>query len=808
MNKQICIHGHFYQPPRENPWLDEVELQDSAYPYHDWNERITAECYAPNTASRVFDNEGRIKNIVNNYSSISFNFGPTLLSWMKRHKPDVYDSIINADIESRKRFSGHGCAIAQVYNHIIMPLANLRDKRTQIIWGIKDFQFHYKRFPEGMWLAETAVDLESLDIMAELGIKFTILAPHQAHMVKAIDSDEWLDVSGQKIDQKTPYILKLPSNRTITIFFYDGPVSSDISFQDTLENGENFANRLLNSFSDSDQDQILTIATDGETYGHHHKYGEMALTYCINHIESNNLAKITIPGEYLEQHTPQHEVIIFENSSWSCSHGIERWRSDCGCKTGANDSWNQKWRAPLREAMDWLSATLIPFYEKEISAFTTDPWKIRNDYIEIIHDRSKKNINDFISRNCVRELTLNEKIRFLKLLEIQRHTQLMYTSCGWFFDEISRIEPKQIMCYAACAMQMAKEISGINYESNFLKIIEKATSNEIEFENGKSVYNIFIKPSITDLLRAGAHYAVSSLFKEHSDKIDYYCYTAESEIYDLKEAGIQRLAVGKAKISSHITWDETNISFAILHLGDHNIIGGVQCFLENTQFHEMKKEIDDAFMRSNITNVISLIKKHFGKNDYSLWHIFKDDQRNILNSLIKSAVKEREASFKHSFNQYYPIMQVMKEMSIPLPKAFQITTEFTLNTDIANLLSDKNIDLGKLQNLIDEIKRWSIDIDKKTVNFIATNKINSLLSEFLEKTNDLKLLKNISEMMSTLKPLSLDLQLWEAQNIYFSIIKTSYSKMSRESKKGNNIAKEWLELFNNVGTYLQIKSPE
>jgi len=680
MNKQICIHGHFYQPPRENPWLDEVELQDSAYPYHDWNERITTECYAPNTASRVFDNEGRIKNIVNNYSSISFNFGPALLSWMKRHKPDVYDSIINADIESRKRFSGHGSAIAQVYNHIIMPLANLRDKRTQIIWGIKDFQYHYKRFPEGMWLAETAVDLESLDIMSELGIKFTILAPHQAHKVKAINSDEWHDVSGQKIDHKIPYILKLPSNRTITIFFYDGPVSRDISFQDTLENGENFANRLLNSFSDTDQDQILTIATDGETYGHHHKYGEMALTYGINHIESNNLAKITIPGEFLEQHTPQHEVIIFENSSWSCSHGIERWKSDCGCKTGNNFLWNQKWRAPLREAMDWLRDNLINLFEKEISVFTNDPWEIRNNYIEIIHNRSVENINKFISRHCLRELTNNEKIRLLKLLEIQRHTQLMYTSCGWFFDEISRIEPKQIMCYAACAMQVSNEISGMNYESQFLEILKNAASNKIEFENGESVYNKFIKPSISDLLRAGAHYAVSSLFKEYSDKIDYYCYTAESEIYDLKEAGVQRLAVGKAKISSHITWDETNISFAILHLGGHNIIGGVRCFLDNAQFLKMKEDIDAAFMKSNISSVISLIKKHFGKNDYSLWHIFKDDQRNILNDLIKSAVKERETSFKHSFNQYYPIMQVMKEMSIPLPKAFQITTEFTLNT--------------------------------------------------------------------------------------------------------------------------------
>lgn len=805
MNKYICIHGHFYQPPRENPWLDEVELQDSAYPYHDWNERITAECYAPNTASRVFDNKDRIKNIVNNYSSISFNFGPTLLSWIKRHKPDVYNSIINADIESRKHFSGHGAAIAQVYNHMIMPLANSRDKRTQIIWGIKDFQYHYKRFPEGMWLAETAVDLESLDIISELGIKFTILAPHQAHMIKKIDSKKWQDVSDQKIDPKRPYLLKLPSGRTLTIFFYDGPISREISFHDTLKNGDNFAARLLTSFSDSEEEQILSIATDGETYGHHHKYGEMALTYCINHIESNNLAKITIYGEFLEKHSPVYEVKIIENSSWSCSHGVERWRDDCGCNIGENSSWNQKWRAPLREAMDWLRDNLIPIFEKEISIFTNDPWEIRNNYIEIIHNRSVEKINKFISRHCLRKLSNNEKVRLLKLLEIQRHTQLMYTSCGWFFDEISRIEPKQIMCYAACAMQMAKEITGINYETNFIKILEKANSNEIEFKNGKTVYNTFIKPSVTDLTRAGAHYAISSLFKKHTDKIDYYCYTAESEIYDLKEAGVQRLAIGKAKISSHITWDKTNISFAILHLGDHNIIGGVSCFVDNPQFLKMKEDIDDAFMKSDISDVISLIKNHFGKNDYSLWHIFKDDQRNILNDLIKSALKERETSFKHSFNQYYPIMQVMKEMSVPLPKAFQTTTEFTLNTEIANLLNDKHINLDKLQNLINEIKRWPVEIDKETLNFIATKKINSLLTEFHEKTDDIKLLKNISEMLRMLKLLSLDLQLWEAQNIYFSIVKKSYSTMSKDE---NTSANEWLKLFNKVGLHLQIKNPE
>ena len=423
-----------------------------------------------------------------------------------------------------------------------------------------------------------------------------------------------------------------------------------------------------------------------------------------------------------------------------------------------------------------------------------------------MHDRSEKNINGFFAQHCLRELKKNEKVIVLKLLEIQRQAQLMYTSCGWFFDEISRIEPKQIMSYAACAMQIAKELSGIDYEPEFLNILQKAESNETEFENGETIYNKFIKPSISDLLRVGAHYAVSSLFKKYPEKLDFFCYTAESEIYDLKEAGVQRLTIGMAVISSHITWDEINISFAILHLGDHNIIGGVRAFLDNTQFSEMRNEIDNAFMISNITGVINLIEKHFGKNNYSLWHIFKDEQRKILNQLIESAIKERETSFKQSFKQYYPIMQIMKEMSMPLPRAFHTTTEFTLNTDISNLFEEENIDLNKLKNLIDEIKRWSIDIDKKTINFIATKKITGILEKFYNQPEDIKHLKKLSEMMKILLPLSLDLNLWEAQNLYFSIIKKSYAIMSAKSEKGDQMANEWLELFNLVGQHLQIKN--
>ena len=241
MSRFVCIHGHFYQPPRENAWLEEIEVQDSAAPYHDWNERVSAECYAPNAASRILDTRDRIVDIVNNYASISFDAGPTLLSWLESSSPDIYRAILDADKEARARFRGHGTAMAQAYNHIIMPLATSRDKRTQVIWGIRDFESRFCRKPEGMWLPETAVDLESLDIMAGEGILFTVLAPHQALQVRSLGGGEWRDASRGRIDPKKPYLCRLPSGRTIALFFYDGPISHDIAFGDLLRNGEDLA---------------------------------------------------------------------------------------------------------------------------------------------------------------------------------------------------------------------------------------------------------------------------------------------------------------------------------------------------------------------------------------------------------------------------------------------------------------------------------------------------------------------------------------------------------------------------------------
>jgi alpha-amylase/alpha-mannosidase (GH57 family) len=805
MNRYVCVHCHFYQPPRENPWLEEVELEDSAYPYHDWNERITAECYAPNAASRILDTERRIINIENNYAKISFNFGPTLFSWMERHEPEVYRAIIEADRQSQERFSGHGSAIAQVYNHVIMPLANSREKRTQVTWGIRDFTCRFGRKPEGMWLAETAVDLETLDILSAHGIIFTILAPHQARRVRKKGEQEWKDVTGGTIDPKMPYQCRLPSGGTIVLFFYDSPVSKDVAFGDLLKSGENFATRLLGLFSKKEEPQLAHIATDGESYGHHHRFGDMALAYALHHIESRNSARLTNYAEYIENYPPACEVEIFENTSWSCAHGVERWKGDCGCNTGKHSGWNQRWRAPLREAMNWLRDNLERIYEREIASYVRDPWQARDDYIEVILERSVRNVGSFFSRHLIREPTRTERAKLIKLFEMQRHAMLMFTSCGWFFDEISGIETLQIMKHASSALQLAKEVSGEDLEPQYIKILERAPSNVPDLKNGAQVWEVFVRPNTTDLLSVGAHYAISSLFEEYPETIKIGCYTTKSEIYDMIEAGMQRLAVGKARVGSDITGEERAIGFAVMHLGDHNLIGGVREYMGDKPFTLMRQEIKNAFGKSDIPEVIRLMDKHFETHNYSLWHLFRDEQRKILNQILDSTLKEIEASFRQIYQRHYPVMQVMREMQIPLPKAFATATELLISTDIRRELKNEELDFERIEKLVEEAKRWSLELDKKSLGFFATQKINSLMQSFSQAPYKVALLETIENVFKALTALALQLDLWKAQNIYFSIGTQRYDEMEKKSDKGDTRAKKWLEHFNRLGEYLNVR---
>jgi alpha-amylase/alpha-mannosidase (GH57 family) len=805
MNRYVCIHGHFYQPPRENPWLEEVELQDSAYPYHDWNERITAECYGPNAASRILSPDKTIVGIVNNYSKISFNFGPTLMSWMHRHVPDVHDAIIEADRESRKNFSGHGSALAQVYNHMIMPLANARDKRTQVLWGITDFEHRFGRRPEGMWLAETAVDVETLEVLAEQEILFTILAPHQAGRVRRIGK-RWKDVSSSQIDPRMPYLCRLPSGKTINLFFYDGPISQDIAFGGLLSSGEAFASRLLATFAaDRDTPQIAHIATDGETYGHHHRFGEMALSYCLHHIESNNLAELTVYGEYLEKFPPTHEIEIVEDTSWSCVHGVERWRNDCGCHTG-HAGWNQQWRAPLREALDWLRDELAELYEAAVSQSLRDPWQARNDYLNIILDRGLENTAAFFSRYALHDLSREDEVRVFRLLEMQRHAMLMFTSCGWFFDEISGIETVQVLAYAARAIQLAEKTTGASLEARFIEMLERAPSNVKLHGTGAGVYRNLVKPMMVDLLRVGAHYAVSSLFEDYPESVTIYAYKATREMYDRDEAGRQKLAIGKAHLRSNVTSSESTVTFAVLHLGDHNLLGGVKEFFDDAAFNAMHSEIKAAFANSDLPEMIRLMDEHFKTHNYSLKYLFRDEQRRFWNSILRSTLSEVEGSFRRIFDHQYPVMQAMKEQQTPIPKALLTTAEFTINADLRRAIEGQEEYSGQLKDLIREVSRWQFEVDKTTLGFVASLKIRTLMEKFNEAPEDASPLESIEAMMKALEPLALPYNLWKAQNLLFFMGKQLSAGMRARAEGGDEGAKKWVERFDSLSNYLKVRS--
>lgn len=805
MNRYICIHGHFYQPPRENPWLEAVEVQDSAYPYHDWNKRISVECYAPNAASRILDGDNRIIDIVSNYSRISFNFGPTLLSWMEINDPGTYNSILESDRESISRFSGHGSAIAQCYNHIIMPLATVEDKRIQVIWGIRDFEARFKRKPEGMWLPETAVDLETLDILAEQGILYTILSPYQARRARKSGTRQWHIKNDGRIDTRMPYCCILPSGRRISVFFYNGHISQDIAFGRLLDDGVKFAGSLVSGFSSSDEPQLVNIATDGETYGHHHRYGEMALSYALYHMEYNNLAKITVYGEYLEMFPPMHEVEIWEYSSWSCSHGIDRWRSDCGCNTGSNPGWTQGWRAPLRGVMDWLKDNTDALYREKISVYTDDPQRAREHYIDVILSRSDDASEKFLSELTGINLSSEEKITIMKLLEMERNAMLMYTSCGWFFDEISGIETVQVILYAARAMQLANEISGLNLEDTFIKLIERAPSNYFAFRNGAEIYGKLVKPVMIDHVRFGAHYAVSSLFKDYTEEDEVYCYTVKKVKYEKLETGKQKLAVGMIHIRSRITMEEDDISFAVLHMGDHNIFGGVRKFMGDDHFDDMWTDIVHKFRGNDIPGTFRRIEKHFTSVNYSLWHLFRDEQRTVINRVMNSAVTELERNLRQLNDINLPVIQVMKKMGVPLPGVFSSIVEFILNDDLKKMLLSDNPDLAGIQNVFNQLREWGFEPDTVNISFTFTKKINACMEKFISEPEKTDILEKIINLLDTLEPLSLKFERWRIQNMYFITGKKLYPQIKQHADDGDQDAQKWIRLFERLGTHLKVK---
>ena len=807
MEKFICIHGHFYQPPRENAWLEAVEMQDSARPYHDWNERITAECYAPNATARILQGDGRISGMVSTYSKISFNFGPTLLSWMKDKMPEVHDAIVEADKLSREQFGGHGSALAQNYNHMIMPLAHPRDKETQVIWGIRDFEFRFGRKPEGMWLAETAVDTETLEVLARHGIKFTILSPFQANRTRELGKKSWRDVNGAKIDPTRPYLCRLPSKQSIVLFFYDAPVSQAVAFEQLLDGGEKFAGRLTSAFNDQrNWDQLVHIATDGESYGHHHRYGEMALAYALHHIESNHLARLTVYGEYLEKYPPTQEVQIHEKSAWSCSHGVGRWMENCGCNSGGHAGWTQEWRTPLRQALDWLRDQLAPEFEQKAREYLKDPWAARNDYISVILDRSDENFGGFMERNASRELNEQEQVVVIKLMEMQRHAMLMYTSCGWFFDEVSGLESVQVVQYAARAMQIAKDVLQKDFEEGFLNLFQNAKSNIPENCDGRCIYDKFVKPAMVDWDSVAAHYGVTSIFQTRDKQAKIFLYEFEDVEHEVLSAGRAKLSMGTAKLRFDVTRETAVRSYAVLYLGEHNLSGAVGSFANPEAYQQMTAELKEAFNRGDFPETIRLMDRHFGRSTYSLKCLFKDDQRRILDDILRSTREDLETRFRDIAERYTPLMKFLRDMRVPLPDGLELASNYSLRMDIGQEFAAEMPNAERLKALVQEAKDRNVNVWDEYLNYAVKNRMEALLEKIAREPGDPEFTEQVAGVAGVVQSIPLDMNWWRVQHTFWKTLQNTVPEFQERARHGDEHARRWLEQFRNLGEQLKFAS--
>lgn len=797
-NKYVCIHGHFYQPPRENAWLEEVEMQDSAAPFHDWNERINFECYAPNTASRILDEQGYILKIINNYSRISFNFGPTLLSWMEKADPETYRSILKADKISQEQFNGHGSALAQVHGHLILPLANQRDKETQVIWGIRDFEYRFGRKPEGMWLSETAVNTDTLEVLAKHDIKFTILAPRQAKAFRKIGATDWTEVNEDTVDTRRPYRCVLPSGKTIDLFFYHRGIAQGVAFEGLLNNGKSFAYRFINSLEDNDTPQLAHIATDGESYGHHHPNGDMALADCLNEIEEHPHTELTNYGAFLAQFPPEYEAQIHENSSWSCVHGIERWRSNCGCNTGGNHGWNQEWRGPLRDTLDWLRDELKPIYEKEMKKLVRDPWAARNDFIAVVFDRSEENVEAFVKRHALKPLDKAEKTQLLRLIEMQRQAMQMYTSCGWFFDEISGIETDQILQYANRAIHYAKQVAGAELHEEFVKKLETIPSNY--YENGAGSYRENVAPAQVDLVRVGMHYAASSLFVKYPERLEFFNYEARSEIFKPIEAGLQKLAVGRTIVKSKITHSEKHFSFVVLYLGQQNLIGYISIDMDRATFDEMAQQVETAFRASDLGEAIGIMQNYFGSDKFSVWHLFRDEKRKILKQITGQSLQQAERAFRDIYNDYYQLMTGTVKSGLPIPEAYRSAAEFIVNHDFYQFFENGNFHVRELKRLSGELKKWDIKFQRKhSLKLAASERIFNEIKNIDTAEDPIAHINNLITILETLNSMGFQLNTWKSQNLYFHLLQKHYANGTTEKEE------EWKTCFYKLGELLHVK---
>ncbi|NJM64174.1 MAG: DUF3536 domain-containing protein [Acaryochloris sp. RU_4_1] len=829
----ITLHGHFYQPPRENPYLGTIEHQSSAAPFHDWNERIYHECYRPNAFARICNDQGEVINIVNNFEYLSFNIGPTLMSWLETYDTEVYQRIIAADRNSCERLQGHGNAIAQVYNHVIMPLANHRDKVTQVRWGKADFQARFGRDPEGMWLAEAAVDLATLEVLIAEEIRFIILAPSQAQRCRLIpevaaaqetqeDSHaglgDWEEVGGGQIDPTRPYRCFLPGDRQryIDIFFYDGPISRDIGFHEVLSSSQNLANRLaqavccdgLRSVVDHRQpSQLISVATDGETFGHHKRDTEKAIAYAFHHTFPQRQWTVTNYAHYLSLHPPTWEVELKPVTAWSCSHGVGRWQEDCGCG-GEGSLWHQKWRRPLRDALDWLRDQLSDIYVEIGELLLQDPWLARDHYIQVIGqfpprqqpEQTQPVVTDplqaFLVAHQNHDLTSEERVDALRLLEMQRHALLMYTSCGWFFAELSRPEGVQILRYAAYAIALARDVAGTDLEPEFLERLALAPSNVDLFQTGAGVYRQLVIPSQVNVEAVAAHYAITSLFNPYPPEHPFYCYQAEQIDYQVQRLGSLSLAVGQLQLTSNVTCESVSLMFAVLHLGGWDFHCGVQPFTGRKQYGDIKAKLFHTLQQASAANLILAISEAFGHQHYGLHDLLPEERQRLITLLSQETLSRLNQLYTQVYRDNYGLLMAFQNDDLDVPSELLTAAQVALNyraiyslQGLEKELSEPSLEtaqlgasyLSELAAIATEAEQLGCRLKLETAQKSLEDLILHLLWQLFHHA-DVELyplrIQRLQQLLNLIQRLQINIRLDRAQELYLRCLQEQLTCLS------------------------------
>jgi hypothetical protein len=708
----LAVHGHFYQPPRENPWTEDVPVEPSAAPYHDWNERITAEAYRPNAHARIVDDRGRVMAIVNDYELLSFNIGPTLASWLEANHPDLYALVLDADRRC-------GSAIAQAYNHMILPLATERDIRTQVRWGLADFQRRFGRRAAGLWLPETAVNDVVLRVLVEEGVGFTILAPSQADRpVGPGRIYRWTHPGG--VGQ-------------VALVFYDGPLSHDLAFGIGSQPASTFVERAIAAAPDG----LVVLATDGETFGHHHRFGERAIAYALA-VEAPRHGVATGPiAASVKQHRPAESIGVVE-SAWSCAHGVGRWARDCGCSTGGQPGWSQAWRAPLRAALDLVRDHAASVFEDLGSTVLRDPWAARDAYIAVVLDDAK------------RSLFLTKRLRpgadatlALTLLEAQRHAMLMYTSCGWFFDDVAGLEAVQVLRYAARCMDLLREAGDDTpLEDKFLDVLDGAVSNDPTEGSGRQVWARHVEPARVTPARVVAHVALLEVLDGRAP----LPVTAGHEVsvgdHTYAERGALGLGCGRVTLVHRRTRRTHTYVYAAMHLGALDVVGACRPAGAAADDDALFDELRAAFgAGTRLTHLLRLVADGFGPEEFDVSAALPDVPDPLLATAARNLADRFGAELDRLFSDHRAVFSTLTAAGQPLPEELRAPAQLALarrlEADLVDIAAiGDRLALASAESVVAEATDAGVRLDVPLVRAAADAALLALVRRALQSGAD------------------------------------------------------------------------